>query len=236
MKPHLVNVHIPKSAGTALRANLAEILPTTKHSDKKSIISVDPIPDMPYHDGLRKDFAARFPKLFDQDCRMISGHVIFRNVVDVISPSRERVSVITFLRDPIWRTISDYYYCISAAHIQMAAFVSNYPTFEHYMSNPGEMNKMTDFLCLEPEASAQDKLRDILRAFDFIGITENFSHDLAFIAHSLGRAPNTEIKANINLNKGEMHRAYEKYSPILRSVLHEDFALYHGVLKHRGLA
>lgn len=235
MRPHLVNIHIPKSAGTALRKNLAQLFPDTAQGEK-FILGARPIEGRPYHDGLAEDFATQFPSLFDISPRLISGHLIYRNISEVISPDRHRVTLMTFLRDPIWRTLSDYFYSISEAHDGPDEFASKYPTFDHYMSNPGEMNKMTDFLCMDRGASAQDTLHHVCRAFDFVGVMENFTNDFQFIANALGKNVVRASKENQNLKKDEMVRAHEKYSKALRSVLHEDYFLYDGVLKHRGLA
>ncbi|WP_166652660.1 sulfotransferase family 2 domain-containing protein [Pelagimonas phthalicica] len=235
MKKHLVNVHIPKSAGSALRANLATLFPTDDQG-RTFVLGVSPNKEREYHDGLRQGFDATLPRLFDLSHRMISGHYRYRDIADILAPYRARLSLITFLRDPAWRTLSDYYYSISTKNPGAETFHATYPTFEHYMSNPGEMNKMSDFLRLDETETVQDVLLHAYRDFDFVGITEHFTQDLEFIANSLGQTIDTERRENENKNKDKMIEAYEKFAPILRDVLSEDYTLYEGVLEHRGLS
>ncbi|MEP5153133.1 sulfotransferase family 2 domain-containing protein [Planktotalea sp.] len=234
MKRHLVNFHIPKSAGSALRANLAASFASAELPERY-VLGVEPGNGVDHFEGLTQRFAAEFPKIFDQSDRMISGHFRYRDVADIIAPQRGRVSLITFLRDPIWRTLSDYYYSISAKHDDAEAFNAMYPTFDHYMSNPGEMNKMCSFLCLEESDSAQKILQQVFRDFDFVGVTENFTDDLLFIANSVRRSVESEKRENENRNKDVMLQAYDKYAPKLKNVLKNDYILFDGILEQRGL-
>ena len=235
MKRHLVNLHIPKCAGTALGVNLVAHFPKSE-TGEMFILHALHGGEGPYYEGVAKNFTKQLPKLFDVSPRMLSGHFRYRDVVDILAPQRARISLITFLRDPVWRTLSDYYYSISNAHDDADTFRSTFPTFEHYMSNPGQMNKISDFLRLDDGDSAQTTLQHVCCNFDFVGITENFSEDLSFIVNSLGKTITSEMRENENRRKDEMMRAYEKFAPMLRDVLKEDYVIYNGVLEYRGFA
>ena len=104
------------------------------------------------------------------------------------------------------------------------------------MSNPGQMNKIHDFLQLEESDSAHKTLQHVCCNFDFVGITENFSNDQEFIVNSLGKTVENEKRTNENQNKDKMVQGYEEYAPRLRDLLKEDYIIYNGVLEHRGLA
>lgn len=230
----LINIHIPKSAGSALRATLSKAVMTAR-TDPPFVIGVHYTGDGDYFGGLRNQFVEQLPELFLHERRMLSGHFRYRDIADLLPPFRGNVTVTSFLRDPVRRTLSDYFYSISETHDGRDAFVKTYPTFDHYMQNAGEMNKMTDYLRPHDDATAQETLHAAVQEFEFLGIMENFAPDLNWICQHMGIAPQEPERENVNRNRSAMQEAREKYTDVLQDVLADDYLLYHGVLAHRGL-
>ncbi len=231
MKQHLINIHIPKTAGTTLRDTLGEIFNQIPH--KPSFVFG------PYEGGyadLRDGFIKLLPQLFDREERMISGHYRYRDIADVISPVRERVALITFLRDPVQRTLSDYFYCISEAHTDPEGFKNQFPTFEDYMQSPGDMNKTLEYLKPFDSATSEEALYNAIEKFDFVGITENFDEDFQIVLQALGGKSQPALRNNVNRNRQAMQEALERYEPQLREILADEYIIYNGILAHRGLS
>lgn len=127
MQTKFVLVHIPKTAGSTLRANLAWSLGLA-HNHTTDIIGIDtPKPGMGYFDGLAAAAKARLPDLMAEDMQVMSGHYRYRDIAPCIADVRAQVSLVTFLRDPVRRTVSDYVYSTSDRHSGQAAFLAAYP-------------------------------------------------------------------------------------------------------------
>ena len=231
LKPHLINIHIPKTAGTALRDTLGNLY--NRGTDQPSIVFG------PYIGGyqeLRSGFIDRLPDLYAREQRMLSGHYRYRDIADCLAVEPQRASLITFLRDPVRRTLSDYFYSISDVHSDVEGFKSRYPSFEHYMDCPGQMNKQYDYLRPSENASVAETLQNTIEKFDFVGITENFDADLQIILGALGGAGSAPMRVNENRNKDSMEMAFQQYGKALRERLAEDYFIYDGILSHRGLS
>lgn len=231
MNRHLVNIHIPKTAGTALRKNLNRVF--SKPPPNPSFIFG---PKAGKYEDMRKDFTSLLPKLFDRKERMLSGHYRYRDIVDVITHVRDDITLITFLREPIRRTISDYFYSISDVHTDPTGFKAQYPTFEHYMQSTEQMTKTLNYLRPNDDASSTETLQSIIEHFDFVGITENFESDLQHILGELGEKATDVRTANENKNQDAALNAYEKYATQLNDILSDDCFIYNGILKHRNIS
>lgn len=230
----MINIHIPKSAGSALRSTLSGAV-LRAPTDPAFVVGAHYTGAGDYFRRLRDRFVERLPELFEQERRMLSGHYRYRDIADLLPVFDGNITLITFLRDPARRTLSDYFYSISEAHDGRDAFLKAYPTFDHCMQNTGEMNKITDYLRPHDDATAQETLETALEAFGFIGVMETFDADLNWICEHIGVAPQTPQRENVNLDRSAMQAAREKYTDVLQDVLAEDYLLYRGLLAHRGL-
>ncbi len=236
MKHKFVNIHIPKTAGSTFRHHLSRSLGlATQHQTR--VIGIDgPTPDMDHFLGMRDAFGKRFPKINQDGMQVVTGHYRYRDIADLLAPIRSEITLVTFVRDPIWRTLSDYFYSISERHKGRQAFLATYPTFEDYMEVPGQMNKQNDFLCPRDDASVAETIQSVLEGFDFIGLTEQFDDDYALL---MGRAglPYEKLAAeNINPDRQKMHAAYDRYKDQLGEILHDEYALYDAIRHHRQSA
>jgi hypothetical protein len=135
----LVFVHVPKTAGSSLRGELAARLQPDIN------IEVD------YKDATRlfrdkMDDAVRdFLAGPAQNVRFASGHLMGRHVAQMRT-AMANARFVTFLRDPVDRVVSDYRYQRSPKHPPHPQFREKYPTLEASLEFKGDRNKAAQHL------------------------------------------------------------------------------------------
>jgi len=231
----IVVIHIPKTAGSSLRRQLAWSMGAI-HAGKHRILGGDkPVSGDGHFDGLRQKAEQMLPGLLNDGMQVMSGHYRYRDITPVLAPLRDQVTLVTFVRDPIWRTVSDYFYCISQTHTSQAEFLANYPTFDSYLSTPGEMNKQLDYLRPHPEASVAETIDSALENLDFIGMTENFNADFLALMQATGLPSKLQDPWNVNPNRDEITAAYETFQDRMRDILAPDVAFHEAIVARRRL-
>lgn len=98
-KAPLVFVHVPKTAGTTFRREI--LMPAFRRREIYLIYD-----SIRFHKVGSWEELAASPKSFRTKLRLVTGHMPFD--VDEILPNPRYM---TFLREPVERAISDYYYC-----------------------------------------------------------------------------------------------------------------------------
>jgi len=235
MNGKVVLIHVPKTAGSSLRAVLAHALGSV-HGSSRRLIGVDgPQEGLPYFEGLAASAARRLPELFEDGLQVISGHFRYRDIVPLLGQRRNKVSVITFLRDPVRRTLSDYYYSSSDRHPGSDAFRTAYPTLEAYTRNSGEMNKQVDYLRPFENAPLDLTIANALQNIDFIGLTERFDVDAGQLLDALHAPYLPQSAQNVSADRNPADEAYERHRALLEEILAPDIALYDAVARHRRL-
>lgn len=230
-----INIHIPKTAGSTFRTNLAYAMGIV-HRGKHHLIGVDRGHDHKrYFDGLKGAFKDQLPGILNEGIQVMSGHYRYRDVVKALTPIRGQVSLVTFVRDPAWRMISDYYYSISDRHNASDVFIATYPRFDDYLQNQGQLNKQLDYLCPFEGASVEETIENALFNLDFIGVTENFESDFETLMTAASVEFEIQSPENVNPDRDQMHDAHNKYQDQLRSLLMHEYELYDAILKHRNL-
>ncbi|MGJ8572796.1 MAG: sulfotransferase family 2 domain-containing protein [Hoeflea sp.] len=234
MPTKFVNIHIPKTAGTTLRSHLGWVLGSVSEG-RSQVIGIDQgVDGLEYFEGLREAFALRFPEITSDGMQVISGHYRYRDIADVIAPLRDQLTVVSFVRDPITRTLSDYFYSISDRHSAPEAFVARYPTFEDYLRNEGEMNKQLDYLRPHDGASVEETIECLSSNLDFIGVTEQFDADFAEIMAAAGLDFERLQRSNVNPDRDAMLEARERHMDQLNEALRLEYQIYDAIRKHRN--
>lgn len=236
LKNKFVNVHIPKTAGSTFRKNMAWSLGPEVQDKAGKVLGIDqPKEGLEYFEGLSAAFADRLPELFQDGLQVISGHYRYRDIADLIAPIRDEISLVTFVRDPIWRTLSDYFYCISDRHDTPEAFLVCYPTLGDYLKNEGEMHKQLEYLRPAQGASVVETMESVISNFDFIGVTERFDADFADLMTSAGLEYKQTGRENVNPNPGEALEAYQTHKDQMNGVLKYEIDFYNAILEYRNL-
>ena len=218
--PLIVNVHIPKTAGSTLRHQIVKHVP---------IYRVDPVATF---DDYYKDLATRLGGVIGtvatrSDTMFASGHYRFRDARTVLAPVRDQTFMVAFIRDPVKRFLSDYFYSISATNLTHAAMRAQYPTVEHYINAPGQAGKQLEYLRPWEGASVGETF-DALRAeCALVGIAENYENhaDYLFDAFDLPKRPRNE-KRNVGTDQQAMAAAYATFHDAVAEAHEYEIDLY----------
>jgi hypothetical protein len=160
--PELISLHIPKTAGTSfrniLKTNYGEEQVVRLDINAKGEIRVN---EMIYH------------KKSLPDVRVIHGHFVYQDLIKNFKLP-ENYNLITWVRDPVERVVSNFYYLearikelLDEEHNNLNILSKLQRTLIEYARAEINRNRQTKFL-------TGSKLED----FDFIGICEFFEQEL----------------------------------------------------------
>ena len=184
-KIELVSIHIPKTAGTSFRNILKNVY------GEKEVIRFD----ISNRRGITIEEKVLKSKKLSKKIKVIHGHFTYRNLTKMVALS-DNVPIITWLRDPIKRVISNYYY-LEEKIIEGLEDVKNglgilsklQKTLIEYARVDDNCNRMSRFLKgIELEELA------------FVGIQEYFDEDLLYLSQLLGIANIESLKQNVTNN------------------------------------
>jgi Galactose-3-O-sulfotransferase len=185
----VVFVHIPKTAGTTVSTAL-ELLHGERYRAGGNFFS-DPIGCRQIARSLREDTNAD----------VVRGHIPF--ALRPLFPSTARF--VTFLRDPVERTVSHYHY-----HRLSAGWIKRYGdnmTLDEFLAITGHLtdNLQTRMLSgFEVDAPASEDMlaqaKQNLKKFDVVGIVEEFDKSVALLHLTYGwrllLVPNVRVNAS----------------------------------------
>lgn len=211
MRRDIVFVHIPKVAGTSLRIALE------KSAEGHCILkdygnSPETTPKL--SSLLKEQRLADFRKEFNRDNRglIVSGHFGAKRYW----PFFHAESFVTFVRNPVDRVLSEYNHFVT--HYGWTAPV------EEFISAPRFRNVMTRAL------GGVD-----LKAFGFIGITEEFERNLDELRSFVGaRLPLIKMNIGKYEGRGSEVRSHNELRAMIGELNHEDIVLYERLRAERS--
>jgi hypothetical protein len=98
----------------------------------------------------------------------------------------QELRLMTMLRDPVKRVVSDYRYQRTPLHPQHLEFIKTFPTFESYFRSPWARNRMFQFLRPSEDASLDDCIRFVVDRFAFVGIVEMYALSFRLVTRLMG--------------------------------------------------
>jgi SAM-dependent methyltransferase len=203
-KTIILNVHIPKTAGSSFRRRLARTLPPAPGHARIRGVNCPANPRDTYFDRLRQRAIEVLAEVADDHAQLVSGHFRYRDIAALIPPLRRKLILTTTVRDPVDRYLSDYLYCCSDAHNAKASFVRAYPDFAAYLADPAQDNKQLDYLRPFEGASVRDTIDFMRETFDFVGVTDRLDSDFVLFARGLGLTPAEPERRNVGQNKAQL--------------------------------
>lgn len=210
----LISLHIPKSAGTSFYKILQGVY------GNKYTARVD---YKPHFNKLLINTRAFNKEEFPDHIKVIHGHIRYKALKEHIVIN-EDAKVLTWMRNPVERVISDYYYVsgLLAERYNKDPYNPNIlkrmsKTLLEFASSEVERNRMSKFL-------GEINLEDLY----FVGVLEYFKEDLEYLSGMLGWKSYSMAKVNKTKNKVENipHEIYER----IKELNNKDMELYEKAL------
>lgn len=218
--PHqlqLISLHIPKTAGTSFRHVLEQV-----YGDRLAKLDIR-------NDQLLLNDRLFLGQSLPENIHVIHGHFFYNNLRKALALEGKQIPVITWLRDPVERVISNYYY-LSATLARALDEESRGLNLRNKMQRSLLEFAATDF--------ARNRMARFLsgiplKSLFFVGIVEQYEEDLALLSRKLSwprikpQQLNTTGKVKMEVSAAE--RA------TIADLNREDVALYHEALALRGI-
>lgn len=221
-------VHIPKTAGTSLRAEIAKML----QPDVNIVVDYTEI-DRTFHARMDEAVGRFLAPSSGRLPRFASGHILERHVRRICA-ARPDTRLVTFLRDPVARIVSDYRYQRSPRHPVHAEFAARVPDLAAYIDLKWEANKMTQHLVPADMLLAGDPAQCIdyvMRHYAFIGLQEMYALSFRALTTLLGEPRWASIRENVNAEDEEDRAVPPELAARIRAANALDDALYQHVLQ-----
>jgi len=205
----LISIHIPKTAGRSFHRILCDVY------GERYVLNV-----------LRKDYeipGRRVSELVTPEMRVIHGHFRYSDIRDIVEGGN--FPIVTWLRDPVERVISNYYFFIRRVRSGAVpqSMHRSEETLLDYARLEGSRNRMAEFL-------RGLALEDIY----FIGITEHFSEDVRYLADMLGWGDVNPVHLNSNREYREKHGEIDELTRTeIERLNQEDMRIYSEALRLR---
>ncbi|WP_179187153.1 sulfotransferase family 2 domain-containing protein [Sphingomonas sp. TZW2008] len=175
-----VFIHIPKTAGSSLSAELARLRPPYHNIHRR------------YFDGETVTFTSMEEEIATfvaepelADARSCSGHFTWEQAAP-IRAARPDARFFTFLRDPVQRVISDYRYSRTPTHPTYRETIARFPTIETYVEARETQDKMARFL-LPDDVRTRDAIAAFLNQnYAFVGLLEMYPLSFNILSRLLG--------------------------------------------------
>ena len=208
----LLSLHIPKTAGTSFHRTLQSIY-GAEHVARFEWIKGRPfLNSSPYHDqGL------------PENTKVIHGHFTVPAIRDVF-PLGE-VPVITWVRNPVDRVISNYYYLSK----RLEEIVDEESNHWHILE---KMQKtLLEFAHAEVNRNRISKFLEGVELEDlfFVGVVENYNDELQYLAQKLNWSNYQSERDNVSGSKGRF--VSDAVRSEIEALNQKDMEVYHRAVK-----
>jgi hypothetical protein len=218
----IISVHLPKTAGKSFQAALEARFGTSLLEDYASFPMNTP--------EVERTRSALEASLQNADrefagVQCIHGH--FLPVKYLLMATRRPLTFVTWLRDPVDRVLSNYYYWKRAYEPE-----SSPPLHRKVVEEDWSVERFC--LCSEMRNMYAQFLWGFpVENFDFIGVTEHYDEDLAYFADRFLGVPVEAQRLNVGAAQGGPYQIDEGLRQRIEAFHDRDMDLYRRALEKR---
>jgi hypothetical protein len=216
-------VHVPKTAGSSLEADLMSILSPYAN------IEIDYTDTSRPYQVLFDEAVQRFIQRHrETPYRFAAGHVVGRHI-DMLRQAIPDLRCFSMLRNPIARIISDYRYQRSPMNLARESFVRTTPNFGAYVARKHVHNKTAIALVPRPIVDAGDiqgAVRHVMENYAFIGLQEMYPLSLRTLTTIMGNPRLPEARVRVNTESKDQVELIPEEEAELRRLNAVDFGLF----------
>lgn len=175
--------HIPKTAGTSLTRELNKNMAPYRNIHVNYMDR-----STSFEQGISNAVNCFIDelRLKENDIRSCSGHLTF-DLVSRIQQNHPDSLVVTFLRNPVDRVISDYRYQRSELHPPHEEFRSRFNCIEDYIESPISQNKISNMVYgKKRDPTAETLIEHLGRSFAMVGLVEMYPMSLSSMFAAMG--------------------------------------------------
>ena len=207
----LISIHIPKTAGRSFRVILKRVY------GEKKVFNVTRESGKAWNEELEKAIPPQ--------TEILHGHFTFSDISRLYR--EKRMPLITWLRDPVERVISNYYFFIQ--RVQNGA--------RPHASHRGDEKLMT-YIRLDSSRNRMSRFLEgvALKDLFFVGILEHFDEELEDLSRRLEWGKMEPVHVNSNKAfRDKFPPVSEEARTIIRQLNEKDMVLYEEGLRLRRL-
>ncbi|MCF6171089.1 MAG: sulfotransferase family protein [Bacteroidales bacterium] len=213
----LISIHIPKTAGTSFRNILKE------HFGEESVVRFDIVGKEKVILVENKELK---PNKLPAHIKVIHGHFNYIDLIEKLEIKKD-VPVITWLRNPVERVISNYFYLAKRLKEELREE-------EKGLDILSKMQKsLIEYARLELNRNRMSKFLDgiSLEEMKFVGVHEFFDEDLEYFGRLFGFEDIQTLEHNIT---GVKHKVCVEVAQEIESLNALDMGIYNKGIKLRG--
>jgi hypothetical protein len=187
----LTILHIPKTAGTSFVAQIGRAAVPWAH-----VVNGRYYPDIGKVLGNARDHLVELKEgILNHTYRVVIGHMTRRDVIFSLDGA-ETMRFAAFIRDPVARFVSEYFYAVSPINPGYADLIERYPTLESFIDNCVDANVITHYLERYRGQPVADIISDLKKYFCFLGYVENYEKDARELCNLFSKKPFIEDHLN----------------------------------------
>lgn len=214
-------IHVPKTAGSSLSNELAKSRKPYRniHIDYSK-------PQVPHDQQLQAAVDQFISSARERPHLSASGHITMKHARQ-IQAAAPNTKLVTIIRDPVARVISDFRYQRTPAHPPHQDFIRRFPSIWDFIEHGPSRNKIARHLAPDFGAPIEKIVQDVARAMSFIGSVEMYplSFNLMFRLMGEERRPKLHVRKTESRPENEI-----EVTPELRQRIRElnliDEAIY----------